>query len=232
MERGHREEQFLFAGAELWIYKSGLGAAIPGAGFGCSISSSVLEHHPGSGRKFPPDIAAGLWMCLSFSWTLQASSEPEDCPCIPVDPESLAWTSSPPLTTHTGGCAKGWNKPECDGSSQGTGRKPLSRHRAVGDSFMEVLCLKNCLSSAVIHFNKGRMERNSFPCNSTTATLARVQRESCLQRDKQTNREPAAPLFCARSSKTIPGAVCNQEQNLAAGRAPRETFPVQSWLAF
>lgn len=164
-------------------------------------------------------------------------------PCGSREP---GWDGLTPSDTAglTGGCAKGWNQPERDGSSQGTGRKPLSRHRAVGDSCMEVLCLKNCLSSAVIHFNKGRMERNSFACLHRPALLQQQCSNpgSCAggekvvsserQADRQTDSEPAAPLLCARSSKTIPGAICNQEQNQAAGRAPRETVPVQSWLAF
>lgn len=184
-------------------------------------------------------------MSLTFSWTFQASSEPEDCTCIPVDPESLAGTGSPPLTQLGSLVAvlKAGTSLSVMGAHREQGEN-LSRHRAVGDSCMEVLCLKNCLSSAVIHFNKGRMERNSFACLHRPALLQQhcSNPGSCAggekvvsserQADRQTDSEPAAPLLCARSSKTIPGAICNQEQNQAAGRAPRETVPVQSWLAF
>lgn len=48
LERGHREGQFLFAGGELWICKSGLGAAIPGTAACPQVSWNITLAVEGS----------------------------------------------------------------------------------------------------------------------------------------------------------------------------------------
>lgn len=69
------------------------------------------------------------------------------------------------------------------------------------DSCTEDLCLKNCLSSAVMHFNKGRMEREqlSLPSHSSStaklAQRAKRERKLSLQRDKQTDKQTASQLL-------------------------------------
>lgn len=110
---------------------------------------------------------------------------------------------------------------------------------------MEDLCLKNCLSAAVIHFNKGRMERELLPYLHRPSLLQQHYSKagsacrggekvvsSERQADGQIDSEPASPLLCAWNSRAIKGAICNQEQNPTAGGAPCKRFPVQSRMAF
>lgn len=75
---------------------------------------------------------------------------------------------------------------------------------------MEVLCLKNCLSSAVIHFNKGRMEREllSLPSQTITAATAKLaqsaerERKLSHQRDKQTDKQTESQLLLSSVHRT------------------------------
>lgn len=133
----------LFTGAELWVCKSGLGAAIPGLCPGPAEFLKSLEHHPCSGILIlllvcgcdqMEEAGAAIQPCPTLSWTFQANSEPEDCtPWIQrawlvwAHPPYPSWADWWPVLKKKAG-----TNPECDVTSQGTERKPPQQMHSSG----------------------------------------------------------------------------------------------------